>query len=198
MDFDFQNERGRLIMDAFEAIFTRHSVSRVRPDPLPRPLIEELLQAAVQAPNHYKIRPWRFVVLQRESRLAMGKVMAQTLKAAHADLPDSALEIEQAKPMRAPVVIAVGVDKSDDLRVLEIENVCAVAAAIENLLIAANAKGLGGMWRTGPAARDLQVKKFLGFDPDQDLLGFIYIGYPETPVIPVERPSFEDRTTWMD
>ncbi len=185
-------------MDALEAIFTRHSVSRVRPDPLPRSLIEELLQAAVQAPNHYKVRPWRFVVLQGESRLAMGKVMAQTLKAAHADLPELALEIEQAKPLRAPVVIAVGVDKSDDPRVLEIENVCAVAAAIENLLIAANVKGLGGMWRTGPPARDPAVKKFLGFDPEQDLLGFIYIGYPENPVIAEERASFEDRTVWMD
>ena len=51
------------------------------------------------------------------------------------------------------------------MRVLEIENICAVAAAVENLLLAVHAEGLGAMWRTGPAARNPEVKKFLGFAP---------------------------------
>ncbi len=49
-------------MDALDAIYSRHSVAKVRPDPLPRELIEKLLSAAVQAPNHYRVRPWRFFV----------------------------------------------------------------------------------------------------------------------------------------
>jgi nitroreductase len=53
------------------------------------------------------------------------------------------------------------------------------------------------MWRTGPAARDPEVKKFLGFEPDQELIGFIYIGYPDLMLPVVERLSFEDRTTWL-
>jgi len=82
--------------------------------------------------------------------------------------------------------------------VLEIENICAVAAAVENLLLAAHALGLGAMWRTGPAARDPEVKKFLGFEPDQELLSFVYIGYPAIDGLLVERSSYEDRTVWMD
>ena len=185
-------------MDAMEAILTRHSVAKVKPDPIPRELIEKLLHAAVQAPNHYRVRPWRFVVMTGKSREALGEVMAQSLKKHNPDLPDSGLDIERAKPLRAPVLIAVAVDKPTEPKVLEIENMCAVAAAVENLLLAANGEGLGAMWRTGPAARDPEVKKFLGFEPDQELLSFVYIGYPDLSLPLVERPSYEDRTTWLE
>jgi nitroreductase len=185
-------------MDALEAIQTRHSISKVKPDPLPRAVIEKLLQAAVQAPNHYRVRPWRFVVLTGKSRQALGEILAQALKKQNPELPETGMEIERSKPLRAPVLIAVGVDEPDDPRVLEIENICAVAAAVENLLLAAHAEGLGAMWRTGSAARDPEVKKFLGFSPDQDLISFIYIGYPDPASLTTERPSFEDRTVWMD
>jgi nitroreductase len=181
-------------METLEAIFTRHSVSNIKPDPVPRQMIEKLLHAAVQAPNHYKVRPWRFVVITGKSRERLGEVMAQSLKEKTTDLPDSALDIERAKPLRAPVLISVGVDKPSDPRVLEIENICAVAAAVENLLLAAHAEGLGAKWRTGPAARDPKIKKFLGLESDQHLIGFIYLGYPELSPPSTERPSFEDRT----
>jgi nitroreductase len=96
------------------------------------------------------------------------------------------------------VIIAVGVDKPTEAKVLEIENVAAAAAAIQNLLLAAHAIGLGAKWRTSEWARDPMVKEFLGFEPDQHLIGFVYIGYPEFVAEPPERPSFEDRTVWMD
>jgi nitroreductase len=185
-------------MDALEAILTRHSVAKVKPDPVSHEIIERLLHAAVQAPNHYHVRPWRFVVMTGKSRNTLGEVLAQALKKQNPELPDSGMEIERAKPLRAPVLIAVGVDKPNDPRVLEIENICAVAAAVENLLLAAHAEGLGAMWRTGSAARDPEVKKFLGFSPDQELISFVYIGYPDPTAAITERPSYEDRTVWMD
>lgn len=185
-------------MEVLEGILTRHSIAKVKPDPIARELIEKALHAAVQAPNHYHVRPWRFVVLTGKSRQALGEIMAQSLKNKNPDLPEAAMEIERAKPMRAPVLIAVGVDKSNDPRVLEIENICAVAAAVENLLLAVHSEGLGAMWRTGPAARDPEVKKFLGFASDQEILSFVYIGYPDMQPPAVERPSFEDRTIWME
>ena len=91
-------------MDAMEAILTRHSIAKVKPDSVDHELIEKLLHAAVQAPNHYRVRPWRFVVLTGKSREALGEVMAQTLKKQNPDLPDSALDIERGKPLRAPVL----------------------------------------------------------------------------------------------
>jgi nitroreductase len=185
-------------MDALEAILTRHSIAKVRPDPVPHELIEKILHAAVQAPNHYRVRPWRFVVLTGKSRQALGEILAQALKKQNPELPETGMEIERAKPLRAPVLIAVGVDKPDDPRVLEIENICAVAAAVENLLLAAHNEELGAMWRTGSAARDPDVKKFLGFTPDQELISFVYLGYPDLLPEAAERPSFEDRTIWKE
>ena len=185
-------------MDAIKTIITRHSISKVKPDPVGRELIEKILHAAVQAPNHYRVRPWRFVVLTGKSREALGEVMAQAVKKQNPELPEAGMAIERAKPLRAPVLIAVGVDKPADPRVLEFENICAVAAAVENLLLAAHAEGLGAMWRTGSAARDPEIKKFLGFAPEQDLISFIYVGYPDMVPDAAERPSFEDRTVWME
>jgi nitroreductase len=185
-------------MDVLTAIHSRHSVKVVKPDPVPREVIEKLLSAAVQAPNHYKIRPWRFVVLTGESRERLGEVMAASFHARFPDVVDMALEKERQKPLRAPVVIAVAVDKPTEPKVKEIENICAVAAACENILLAANALGLGAIWRTGDAVHDENVKKFLGFEPDQHLVGFLYIGYPELELEYPERPSYEDRTVWME
>jgi len=185
-------------MDVFEAIYNRHSQGKIKPDPLARGLIEKLLSAAVQAPNHYKVRPWRFVVLTGDSRNRLGDVFAASQLDRKPDLAPDALAKIQALPFRAPVVIAVGVDKPVEEKVLEIENIAAVAAACQNLLLAAQAEGLAVKWRTGEWARDAKVKEFLGFSADQHLIAFLYIGYPEFVAEHEPRPSFEDRTVWME
>jgi nitroreductase len=185
-------------MDVFDAIHNRYSQGKVKPDPLPRELIEKLLEAAVQAPNHYKVRPWRFVVLMGDGRNRLGEVMAASQQERHPEFPLESFDKCRALPLRAPVVIAVGVDKPTESKVLEVENICAAAAAIQNLLLAAQALGLGAKWRTGEWARDAKVKEFLGLEPDQHLIGFIYIGYPEFMADPASRPSFEDRTVWVE
>jgi nitroreductase len=186
-------------MDTIQAIFSRHSIENLRPDPVPRSLVEQLLAAAAQAPNHYKVRPWRFVVLQGQARERLGDVFAEMLNAYQPGLPPAALEKERAKALRAPLLIAVGVGRCDDPRVVPVENICAAAAACENLLLAATNLGLAGKWRTGAPASAEKVKTFLGLDPDQPLIGFLYLGYPaENQPVFNERPSFEDRTTWMD
>ena len=189
-------------METSTAIHSRQSIGKVKPDPVPRDLIEKLLSAAVQAPNHYKVRPWRFVVLTGASRERLGEVMAQAFLEKFPDLPsdaqEKALAKERSKPLRSPVLIAVGVDKPVESKVIEIENVCAAAAACQNLLLAAHDLGLAAKWRTGDPAFDPKVKQFLGFEPDQHLIAFLYIGYSELEPELVERPSFEDRTVWLD
>jgi nitroreductase len=144
------------------------------------------------------VYPWRFVVLTGEGRNKLGDAMAASQHERHPEFPTEAFEKCRTLPLRAPVMIAVGVDKPADARVLEIENVAAVAAAIQNLLLAAHALGLGAKWRTGEWARDTRIKEFLGFEPDQHILGFLYLGYPEATVEGASRPSFADRTVWME
>jgi nitroreductase len=185
-------------MDLFEAIHHRHSQGEVKPDPVPRPLIERLLEAAVVAPNHYKVRPWRFVVLTGAARERLGAVMAASQQERHPEFSEEVFRKTRGLPLRAPVLIAVGVDKPSEVKVLEIENICAAAAAVQNLLLAAQALGLGAKWRTGEWARDDRVKDFLGFAIDQHIIGFVYLGYPAFEAEPAPRPSFHDRTVWME
>ena len=184
-------------MDALGAIRNRQSIGTMKAEPVPGGVVEKLLEAAVQAPNHYKVRPWRFVVLMGRGRNQLGDVMAEVLHRRFPEVEEAGLERERAKPLRAPVVIAVGVDPPTESKVLEIENICAAACACENLLLAATALGLGGHWRTGDAARDPDIKRFLGFTPEQHLIAFLYIGYPEVAVAPPERPGYQERTTWI-
>ena len=185
-------------MDVFEAIYARQSVSKMRPDPVPRELIEKLLAAAVQAPNHHRVRPWRFIVLTGEARNRLGEVMVQSYRLRVPECSPEAQNVERARPLRSPVVIAVAVDPPVEPKVKEIENVCAAAAAVENMLLAATGLGLAAMWRTGWAAFDPLVKAFFGLQPEQHLIGFVYVGYALVEPPPPNRPSFEDRTVWME
>jgi nitroreductase len=152
----------------------------------------------VQAPNHHLVQPWRFVILSGAARERLGNIMADSLRGLKPDAPEAALNAERAKPLRAPVLIAVGVDKPSDPKVVEIENICAAAAATQNMLLAAQAVGLAAMWRTGPAATDPKVKAFLGLAPDQHLIAFVYVGYPLTELVRPNRPTHEARVIWVD
>jgi nitroreductase len=185
-------------METLQAIKTRKSVSKVLPDQPPRELIERLLDAAVQAPNHFRNRPWRFVVLTGKARERLGEVMARSLAKRTPESTPAQLDAERARALRAPVLIAVGIDPSDQPKIIEVENICAGAAAVQNLLLAAHELGLGAIWRTGAAALDPAVKAFLGFTPQHHLIAIVYLGYPEGEIAPPDRPPFTERTAWME
>lgn len=186
-------------MEIFEAIHGRTTVKKVKPDPLPREAVEKMLSAGAQAPNHHNVRPWRFIVFTGDGRKKLGDVFAASFLERNPAAPPEAADKPRALPLRAPVVIAVAADKpAPDTKAIEIENIASASAAAQNILLAAHALGLGAIWRTGEWARDEKVKEFLGFAPDQHILAFIYVGYPETTPEPYTRAGFEDRTVWVE
>jgi nitroreductase len=182
------------------ALRERRSNGRVQQTPLPRATIEQLLDAATLAPNHRLTEPWRFVVLTGDARQELGAVMAAQQRAANGAAPtEEQLARTRAKPLRAPVIIAVAAEPAQRAKVIEVEEIAAVAAATQNLLLAAHALGLGAIWRTGDAAYDPAVKAFLGFAPETHLLGFVYVGYPDTaPAAPrTARTPAAALTRWL-
>jgi nitroreductase len=186
------------LMELFEAIHGRTTVKQVKPDALPRDLIEKLLSAGAQAPNHHKVRPWRFVVLTGDGRKKLGDVMSASFLDRNPGAPAEGVDKIRALPLRAPVVIAVGADKPADTKIIEEENISAASAACQNILLAAHALGLGAIWRSGEWVRDAKVKEFLGFATDQHIVGFIYVGYPDVMPEPYTRIGFEDRVSWVE
>ena len=184
------------------ALRERRSMTKSKPDAVPRELVERVIESATWSPNHRRTCPWRFVVVTGESRRDLGQVMAEAYasrqRAAGVEISEAQLEKERDKPLRSPVLIAVFAVSSDDPRVIEIEEVEAVAAGVQNMLLTAQALGLGAMWRTGDAAYDPKVKEYLGFRPDDHLVAFVYLGYPSL-IPPVHRDDQVDRyTRWLE
>jgi nitroreductase len=164
---------------AVEMMRRRRSTPRLT-DPAPdRDQIESILAAAVTAPDHGRLKPWRFVVFEGDARLAFGDVLAAGYRrrCAAGDTPalESRVETERARLTRAPLVIAVGA-RIVPGNVTRDSQVCAVAAAVQNLLLAATELGFGTIWRSGAACTDDEVKAALGLLGDDVLLGFLYIG----------------------
>ena len=163
----------------------RRSVPRVRPDAVPRHLVEELLSAAVTAPNHRLTRPWRFIVLGGRARRAVGEAHLRAALRETPDLAPERQEREASRLERAPVVIACVVRSAPDADdVMRREDRDAVAAAIQNLLLAADGSGLGAMWRTGVIVDEPEVHDALGLEPNDVIVAFVYVGWPAGDVPP--------------
>ena len=182
------------------AIRDRRSIGRVRPERPDRATIARLLEAATWAPNHRLTQPWRFVVLAGEARNALGETIGRAQAARHPEgSEDAAVAYAKAagKPLRAPVVIAVAVEPTVAPKVVEIEEVTAGAAAIQNLLLAAHAEGLAAIWRTGDPCYDPAVKAHLGLPEGAFVLGFVYLGYPDGAPPTRERIPAPALTRWL-
>lgn len=190
-------------MNVWDAIFERRSIGKVKPDPVDPKLIDRILEAAVWAPVHFQTEPWRFFVLTGEGRRPLGRTLAAIAQEKMDDPSSEAnrakLEREEAKPFRAPVVIAVAaVPQLDDPRVIQVEEIAATSAAIQNMLLAAHALGLGAIWRTSPAAYHPKMKEAFGLKEQDEMLGFIYIGYPDIEPPAKKRTSHQEKTKWID
>jgi nitroreductase len=186
-------------MDVLEAIRTRRSIGKVTDQRPTREQIEVMLDAATWAPNHHLTHPWRFVVVAGDERIRFGEVMAQS-KIDRMEREGRSTEGEAerliAKALRAPVIIAVGVEPSDQPKAIEIEEIESGAAAVQNMLLAAHALGLATMWRTGDPAYDPAVARYLGFSERGRLLGFVYVGYAAVEKEPSKHVPFDEITTW--
>jgi nitroreductase len=188
-------------VDALEAIFQRRSIARLS-DPAPTERhLATILRAAAAAPDHLELRPLRLVILQGKAKDEFGTVLADAYvqRCAHysTDPVPAKLEKERTKLGRAPLVIVVAASDTTEGRIPFSEQTSAAAAAAQNALLAATALGYGSMWRTGDPAYDPSVKTALGLKPDDEIVGFLYLGRTERP----EPPNEPDLTglveTWV-
>ncbi len=183
-------------MNLFTAIDTRaSSIKLVAPGPS-RVDLERILLAGTRAPDHGKLAPWRFVVLESVGREVLGNAMAAALQSSRSECTDAHLATEREKPMRAPTIIAVAAHLVRLHKVPEIEQLQAVAAAVQNMFLAAHALGYGAMWKTGAATRAPQVKEALGFTADDEIVAFLYLGTNAVPG-PVRAGSLEGKVRWL-
>lgn len=188
-------------MSVFDTIKHRRSIGKMTAERPGREQIERLLEAATHAPNHHKVQPWKFSVLAGRAREQLGAVMADALAArldeTGGEKARALIDKERGKLLRSPVVIIVAAERPTQPKVLAIENIEAVAAAVQNMLLTAEEMGLACMWRTGDAASDSRVKAWLGLAAEDHIVAFVYVGYAAIPHLERIPIPFEEKTTWL-
>jgi nitroreductase len=182
-----------------EAIRTRRSVRRFRPDQCPsKEVINALLEAAVWAPNHHMTEPWRFVVIANDERMRLAEVMTGAyVAAAGATAPSpEGVEKEKNRPLTAPVIVAVISSPKQADNIVPQEEMVSAGAAMQNLLLAAHSMGLGANVRTGAHAYSGAVRRYLEMSQGESLVGFVYLGYPQEPPPPGKREGLLGKVVW--
>jgi len=182
------------------ALLARASVPpRHLRDPAPdHTALDLAVAAALRAPDHGGLKPWRFVVVAGDARQALGAILAASLARREPESTAERLELERAKPLRAPLVIAAGAALRHDHKIPVWEQEAAAAAGTMNLMNALDAQGFGAIWLSSAALRDPAVKVALGFAATDALIGWIYVGTPtaERPR-PAPQPVEAHRRWWQ-
>jgi nitroreductase len=150
--------------------------------------LDRILDAGLRAPDHGRLRPWRFVVIRGDARTALGECLAEAVKIRDPAAPPSLADRYRAWANRTPLLIAVGARINSDRPIPEIEQVLSAGAAAMNMLNATHLLGYAGIWVTGPNSYDARVNAALGFHAPDRLVGFLAVGTSKSGTS-VERPD---------
>lgn len=162
--------------------------------------IDLILNNAQWAPTHGNTQPWRFKVFMEEGRKVLSDFLAETyLKLTP---PEAQNDLKLAKmmkrPMQASAVIAVCMERQPTEKILEIEEIEAVACAIQNMHLTCTAYGLGGFWATPKLIYSQEMNEFLKIGAKDKCLGLFYIGYPAIDWPEAHRKPLEYTTEWIN
>lgn len=175
------------------AIFPKTYIDK----PIPKAIIEEVLENANWAPTHKFTEPWRFRVFTGEARAPLGHRLAELykMKATVELFSEKKYEKNLQKPQRSGCVIAICMQRDPEERVPEWEEIAAVSCAVQNMWLTCTAHGIGSYWSSAKALQ--QDREFLNLEEGERCLGLFYMGYHELPDLPGKRKPIEDKVTWM-
>ncbi len=180
-------------MDIYDAINHRRTVHNYNPSTIDSEVLKRILSAGHMAPNHRFTWPWRFTVVGPQTRQDLLPIAYRLKKITE----DSMKKRVQAKLIN-PAALVVVTQKRSDNAFQEQEDYAATCCAIQNMMLAAKAEGLGSKWSTGSLTQHEDVCKLLKIPADDEIVvGFIWIGEPKT-VPTIERPSIGEHIHYLD
>jgi nitroreductase len=185
-------------MHVSEAIRARRSIKRFTDRPIRREEIEQLLAAAVAAPNHRLTQPWRFYVLGPEARYAYGLALGQR-KAKKIEDPEAARTMREtvaAEHRALPAMIAVAVVVNENPEIRE-EDYAAAMMAMQNLALAAVEMGLGTHLKTGGVMDDPAARAAAGVGDGERIVAIVNVGEPADVPPEKKREAAPTHTTWV-
>ena len=179
-------------MSPIDTLLTRASISDLG-DPAPDgPALEQILRAGLRAPDHGKLRPWRFVLIRGAARERWAETIVAALLAREPDAPEAVIQKQRHRALNTPLIIGLGARLRPGHKIPEIEQMLSVGAAAMNMLNAAHALGYGAVWLTGANAYDPRLVEALGLEPTDKLAGFLFAGTPRSAPLPLRRPELAD------
>lgn len=191
-------------MELYEALKNRRSVAKLKSDPVPREVIEKILDGAIWAPNHKRTEPWKFYVFTGDSRQKLAEAVLEDFRRDHENDAGDAWKAKGQKAadrmVAAPLTIVVTSDGSDD-PVIDIENYAATCVAVEHILLGIHAEGLGATWRTGDAAYTAPsnaINELIDAPQNTRLVAFVITGYPDGETKGSQRVPAAEKTVWFE
>jgi nitroreductase len=179
-------------MQAIDALLHRRS-ARALTGPAPdEGALELIFASAVTAPDHGRLRPWRFIVIRDAGRERFGELLADHLRRTHPASSEEKLQRERQKAFRAPLIVVVAAICTPGGKIPVIEQILSAGAAAQNVMLAAQALGFNAMWKTGGPAYDETVRVALGLEGKDAIVGFMYLGTDAS------RPDSLQRAPWSD
>lgn len=162
----------------FDFLLTRRSApALVEPGPS-REDLAKILSAAASAPDHGGLRPYRFVVAEGQGRELFGDALAKAAAELRPTMPAAGLEKIRAKAFRSPTVVAV-VASPKGTKIERWEQVATCASAGYAIVLAAQALGVGAVWKSLPFTKAKALDDALGLSPEEEMLGWIHLGTTE-------------------
>jgi nitroreductase len=161
-------------------------------------IVEQILYNATWAPNHGKNEPWKFVVFTGEGLNKLATFQSELYKeTAGEKFKEANYENLKTNPLKASHVVALCMMRDPAKKFPEIEEIAAVACAIQNIYLSVAAYGLGGYWTTGGITYNGKAKPFFELGEDDKLMGFFYLGHVAIPSPDASRKPLEEKVEWV-
>lgn len=179
-------------MKAIDLLLSRNSAPKLK-SPAPDEVdMEFIYQAAMRAPDHARLRPWRFLAIKDQGREVLGDLFAEALKLRNPSCSENDLNKVRSQPLRAPLLVVVIARLVEHAKVPESEQVLSAGCAAHSMLLAAQALGYAGIWRTGDNAFDRSVMRGLSMADNEQVVGFLYLGSLDGSYKPLPRMNSSD------
>jgi len=182
----------------FDIIQKRRSVFPVQYNdkPISKETIETILEAANWAPNHKKTEPWRFKVLQGESKEALGKFLSGKYQENAINPKQMKIKKLQENPKKSTAVIAICMQRDPNESLPEWEEIAATSMAVQNMWLCCTEMNIGAYWSSPGLIKYMDA--FFDLKEGERCLGFFYMGYYDEELPEASRRPIEDKVEWMD
>tara|TARA_B100001057_G_scaffold228725_1_gene228998 strand:+ start:468 stop:1037 length:570 start_codon:yes stop_codon:yes gene_type:complete len=184
-------------METINTLLTRVSVSNLT-DPYPLKKDMDLVyQAALRAPDHGRLRPWRFIQVTDSGRERLGNIFVKSAKKNNI-IEESKLSKFKLLPLRAPMVIILITNVMDVPKIPPTEQIQSTAAATQNMMLALHDMGFGSIWKTGAftSINNKFIAEDLSLSKNSEVVGYLYVGTPKGNIKDIPELKNSDYVTY--